>query len=202
MTAWRRFLFHVSGRLPLRVVTAGPENRSRNVPDLPETPLFERYKLLRVRGVTVFLHHYLRSDPDPAPHNHPFRWAWVMPLAGGYWERRPAGFDSDGVILTDRWRRPFVPYLLRDSTFHRVICKPGVTNWSLFIHGPLTDGWGFLRTLDPRRPAAVKRAPNPALVTPKPVYFEPTIDRTSSAALGRDWAELARRGREMERAEP
>lgn len=186
---WRNALFYVSGFLPLRIVMAGPEGGNRNLPQ-HETPLFERYKLGALGRTTWLLHHYLRSDPDAAPHNHPWRWAIVIPLAGGYWERRPDGFDTSGAVFTDRWRRPFVPYILRDSTFHRVICRPYLTNWSLFIHGPRTAGWGFLRNFDLK------------FESTSLVYFDPAIDRTSSKALGRDWAKGAARGRDTERAAP
>lgn len=189
-TRWRRFLYWASGKCPVRVVMA-PAEGVRNRRHAEPMPLFERYLAGRGFGLTAFLHHYLRSDPDGDVHNHPWRWAIVMPLAAGYWERRPARIGRNGIEFRDRWRRPFVPYLLRETDFHRLILPPGRTNWSLFIHGPRTQGWGFLRHAfggDPGRPQAI--------------YFDPMIDRTSSAALGREWSELAKRGNQIERAAP
>lgn len=201
---WRNFLWRVGGRLKLRVVYAGPEGhpRARHPTDAPgdvaDTPLFERYRIgsWPFGRCTAYLHHYLRSDPDTAPHNHPWPWAIVIPLAGGYFERRPVTIDATGMIMTDRWRRPFLPYLLTAATFHRVIVRPGTTNWSLFIHGPRTQGWGFLRSWTVDLPFFRNSQIQTAL------YFEPAIDKTSSAALGHAWSKSAMRGYEMKRRAP
>lgn len=142
--AWRRSLHALTGRLPAIVVHAEIEPGSDE-----RSPLFERYFVGRapawLGGWTAYVHHYLRSDPDRGPHDHPWDWAVALQLAGGYDEERLNGFDGPHLRFRYSWRRPGVPYRLTGADFHRVIVQPGRTSWSLFVHGPRTKGWGFLR---------------------------------------------------------
>lgn len=130
-------------------------------------PLFDRYFLFHFRlwrlEIYAYLHHYWRSDPDRGPHDHPWRWAIALPLAGGYVEERFEGFNEDSSARTElRHRRPGLPYLLTARTFHRVLISRrrihhdayetrlggAVTSWSLFVHGAFCKGWGFWRRFD------------------------------------------------------
>jgi hypothetical protein len=136
-------------------------------------PLFRRYflfhgKLPKALGsleVFCYLHHYLRSDPDRGPHDHPWGWAVALPLAGasgassqngredslapiGYVEDRMIGFGPDGPTTVRIERVPGVAYGLTGGDFHRVLIEPGATSWSLFLHGPKAKVWGFLRPLE------------------------------------------------------
>lgn len=203
-TRWRQFLFWWSGWLPLRTIMAGADTERRSDALMASdhlTPLFERYYVGSCFGYTVYLHHYLRSDPDAAPHNHPWPWALVIPLAGGYWERRPLRISEAGLVLRDTWRRPFKPYVLTENTYHRVIAKPFLTNWSLFIHTQRSgQGWGFLRQF-PLRHGTANSDVN-AWKTPQAVWFEKAIDGTSSEALGCPWHTTVPKGRDCGRAAP
>ena len=181
-----RWLLHaLSGRLRVRVITAEVAGRQDE-----GGPLFERYLLgrpprLGQRGWSaIYLHHYLRSDPDNSVHDHPWDWGLAIPLAGGYDELRLAGFDADGPRLVTRRRRAGVPYRLTGTDFHRVVLH-GPTSWSLFIHGPLTKGWGFLRQA---------RLGNQVVVR-----FDPPSDWDMDEM--RFW-DTARRGSEVARAGP
>lgn len=130
-TIWRKTLHWVSGRLPCRFYAP-----------TGEPTLFERYFLFRVFGVTAYLHHYLRSDPDRGHHDHPWEWAWALPLAGGYTESR-IGFFGGELWEGCRRRRPLWPYRLTGEIMHRVVIRNYRTSWSLFVHGPHTKTWGF-----------------------------------------------------------
>lgn len=169
---WRRVLHAWAGRLRVKVVATdvGDATGATGV----WRGLFERYLVVGVRrgatgaggagagGAGVFLHHYLRSDPDRGLHNHPWNWAIAVPLAGGYWEQRADVWNSSGIATVLHRRRPFVPYIIRARDWHRLILiadytaedtpgggapetTPETTSWSLFIHGPYTRGWGFVR---------------------------------------------------------
>ena len=129
------------------------------------------------------LQHYLRSDPDTSVHDHPWNWGFALPLAGGYDEVRLAGFDEHGPHLVTRYRRPGVPYRITGADFHRVILGRR-TSWSLFVHGPYTKGWGFLR--QPKDSSATVR-------------FDPPGDWDMDEM--KFWR-TAERGRETERAAP
>jgi hypothetical protein len=137
VTTWRRLLHAWAGRLPTRIVHHDGE------------PLFERSvvfngRLPFVGEVTVYLHHYLVSDPDRGLHDHPWPWAISVPLAAGYHEQRLLGIGRSLRTVLRR-RRPFVPYALTGHAFHRVILGHH-TSWSLFITGPNRHKeWGFLR---------------------------------------------------------
>lgn len=137
MTAWRRALHRWAGNLPTKII------------EHDGAPLFERSvvfhgRLPVVGEVTVYLHHYLVSDPDRGLHDHPWLWALALPLAAGYREERllSIGRTLRKVI---RRRRPFMPYRLTGHDFHRVVLGER-TSWSLFITGANgAKQWGFLR---------------------------------------------------------
>lgn len=138
----RRALHGWAGNLPTRIIHA-----EQSPTDARRAPLFERSvvwsgRLPLLGEVTVYLHHYLRSDPDLGLHDHPWPWAVALPLAGGYREERACGPMWHRI----RHRLPGLAYFLRGYDFHRVLVEPGATSWSLFVTG--ANGfkpWGFLR---------------------------------------------------------
>jgi hypothetical protein len=115
-------------------------------------PLFERYFLCEIPrfvpkfgGGAVYLHHYLRSDPDRGVHDHPWDHALAVQLCAGYIEERWNGVSAQGMRKRYKRRRPGFGYLLKGSDFHRVLVIDGAaTSWSLFAHGPYRKQWGFL----------------------------------------------------------
>jgi hypothetical protein len=110
-------------------------------------PYLERYYVfLKDRGVfpfNVFLHKFLKSDPDDL-HDHPWPYATLI-LKGGYWEWMPK-FDDTGNKISEYkvWRGPGHFRISSAKSFHRVELEPGVTAWSLFMPGPKQREWGFL----------------------------------------------------------
>lgn len=180
----RRLLHFLSGYLPLRIVSAERDDGR------PGTePLFERYFLGQMFGWTLYLHHYLRSDPDRGPHDHPWNWAITLPLCEGYIEERLVGYSAaKGLHL--RWiiRLPGLPYRLTGNDFHRVLIPQGHrSSWSLFIHGPRRKSWGFLR---------LARAGDP----PPQISTSYTVQHDEEDS--RRWWEDAAPGRQIERAAP
>jgi hypothetical protein len=184
MTLFRRLLHTATARLPVRIITAEIDGVEDGV------PLFERYLVGRLPrfgrwgGGVIYLHHYLRSDPDDSLHDHPWNWGIALPLAGGYDEVRLAGFDTGGMRLKTTRRPPGRAYRLTGADFHRVVLH-GPTSWSLFIHGPLTKAWGFLR------PAAESNAATVRFDAPNNWDMDEL----------RYW-QAARRGRDVARAAP
>jgi hypothetical protein len=108
------------------------------------------------RRVNFMLHHFHRGDEDRELHNHPWRWALSIILAGGYLEERrvlargrkqPCQTCRDGAstscyVIKMRKVRPGRVNLIRADDFHRVQLL-GPDCWSLFVAGPKTGGWGF-----------------------------------------------------------
>lgn len=118
-----RFLFWLSGYLPIR-------------PIYHDQDLYlERYHLCFIFGSwRVYLHHFVGDDPDGL-HNHPFKYAFSIVLAGFYYEQRRYGYRK---ISWFNW--------LNADTFHRVrLNAKGLHCWTLFFHSPRITGWGFLR---------------------------------------------------------
>lgn len=191
-TAWRRLLHRLASRLPTRVISA--ETSAYDALQ-GAAPLFERSHVVTLGPVTVYLHHYLRSDPDRGPHDHPWPWMVAIPLAGGYDEQRAVALTPTGVpVLRMFRRRPFLPYTLGGRDFHRVVCRQArdgstTTSWSLFIHGPNTKGWGFLRSEPARSGLELGYR---GVYTP---HVEPDGSHTS-------WWRTAPKGRFMRRAAP
>lgn len=145
---WRRFLHRIAGFRPLNIIHAEVLNHDGEIIAEYE-PLFERYFLFELPawlgGGVAYLHHYLRSDPARGMHDHPWGWAVSIPLAAGYHEERLTGFNLCGPVAVVRRRPRLVPYRLSGGDFHRVIVSERTTSWSLFIHGPFSKPWGFLR---------------------------------------------------------
>lgn len=113
------------------------------------SPYLERYYLFLKERKTfpfnIFLHHFLRSDPDDV-HDHPWPFATLI-LKGGYWEWLPE-FDLDGKYLRQyrTWRGPGYLGLKSATSYHRVELEPGVDCWTLFMPGPQQREWGFLKS--------------------------------------------------------
>lgn len=107
-------------------------------------PLFVRYYIKRqppgdgpTHTIGIYLHNFLRSDPD-VPHSHPWKWAVVFVVKGGYVEERVSAFDG---TIQRRRVRPGSIVLLTAKTRHRVVLEPGKQSWSLAIVGPRVTGW-------------------------------------------------------------
>lgn len=92
----------------------------------------------------VFLHQFLRSDPDDL-HDHPWPYATLI-LKGGYWEWVPKFNKIHGVIEGEQkvWRGPGHFRTCSANSYHRIELEPGVDCWTLFMPGPQKHDWGFL----------------------------------------------------------
>lgn len=120
----RHLLFWLSSRLPLRVIAEDGK------------PYLERYYVASLFGLRVYLHRFVGSDPARGLHDHPWRWAVSLVLAGFYIEERRTG------TAPVRWLN-----VLTGDTFHRVVLPDGERDaWTLFIHRQgRAKSWGFLR---------------------------------------------------------
>lgn len=94
--------------------------------DLPGGPQYPELPSVR-------LHHILRPDTEPHPHNHPWD-ARTIILRGWYREERDDGFHTRlaGETAT-----------INASTFHRIVKVSSGGVWTLFITGPKLQSWGF-----------------------------------------------------------
>jgi hypothetical protein len=125
-------LSRLTARLPCRLID-GEQGQ----------PYLERYYLFGAFGWHVYVHRFVDSDPDRGLHDHPWSRALSLVLSGGYDEvRGQGGGDRCSRV---RHIRPGRLNLLRGKDFHRVVLRGGRPAWTLFIHGPRTKGWGFLR---------------------------------------------------------
>ncbi len=140
MSIARRLLEYVATKLPPPRVIRGDDG----------TPYLSKYLLLgRFRdraGVKLHLHRFHRGDADRELHNHPWKWALSLILAGGYRETyldliEVAGRTSRRV--RHREVRPGDLNAIRPDTFHRVELLDGEC-WTLFLTGDVVQSWGFL----------------------------------------------------------
>ena len=103
----------------------------------------ERYRVFgwepgsRWNGPSLYLHRFHLPDQDTALHNHPWKWAISLILAGGYIEDRVSGM---------RILRPGRLNIIRANDFHRVSFIRGRETWTLFLVAPKSRSWGFLTT--------------------------------------------------------
>lgn len=100
----------------------------------------------------AFLHRFVSSDAVGELHCHPWQWSMSFILSGAYRELAARGSFTEGpdggaaAVLESERRltyRAGSTNLILASTFHRVeLLTPEV--WTLFIHGPRTNQWGFV----------------------------------------------------------
>jgi len=92
---------------------------------------------------SIYLHRFHTPDYDPAPHNHPWKWARSLILTGGYVEciERRTGTSTGTSGLVER--RPWTVNQISADTFHVVEELRGRETWTLFLAGPKTSAWGF-----------------------------------------------------------
>lgn len=120
-----QWLYRLSGRLPLRVIN-----------DDAGHPYLERYYLIDALGVTVYVHRFVADDPDRGLHDHPWRWAATLVLAG-------PGYDEETRYGT--YRRKWFGFF-GGQHFHRVRLINYTPTWTLFIHSRArAKPWGFWR---------------------------------------------------------
>ncbi len=86
----------------------------------------------------LYMHQFHRSDDAGECHNHPFKFAISLILAGGYHEERR---DRRGLVVTRTYRPGNLNFLWADS-YHRVDLLEDDC-WSLFLVGPKVQSWGF-----------------------------------------------------------
>jgi hypothetical protein len=120
-------------------VTVWPPRATIFNPD--GSPRLHRYYLVGSGNTFgVFVHHFVASDEEWRMHNHPWRWAFALVLAGGYREWR---LGADGRQRS-RWLGRGRVNLV--GGFHRVELA-GRPAWTLFVHGPKIRRWGFLNLM-------------------------------------------------------
>lgn len=129
----RRFLYWWTNRLPGRIISVDGK------------PYMERYFVMRLRGGwAVYVHRFVGSDPNPGVHNHPWRQAVSLVLAGGYEEVRLCDMSQRWMLHKKRWLHPLSINWIGPNDFHRIVMTDGQDCWTLFAHGPRSRGWGFL----------------------------------------------------------
>lgn len=131
----RHLLQHLTGGLvhsarmmwPDRTTTIGTSNHACGV-------LADRYVVARDASRCIYVHRWLRSDPDEL-HDHPWD-SCSLVLTGGYYE-----VTREGRF----WRQPGDVTFRRAEDRHRIEIdiERAVHPVSLFITGPERRDWGF-----------------------------------------------------------
>jgi hypothetical protein len=155
--------------------TSLPAHRQRAIGVKNGEPYLRRYVLAEEgtgsAAEHLYLHHFLRSDPDRELHSHPWH-ARSLILVGGYreerrfpWRTRPerwatcaarklgwywddtapaaeASARATGGIVFCRDYRPGSINLIAPTTFHRIDLV-GEDCWTLCWTGPVEASWGF-----------------------------------------------------------
>lgn len=165
-TRFGLFLYRLTGWLRCRVIRGNHGE-----------PYLERYHVFRLPGGGgAYIHRFLDSDPDRGLHDHPWRRAIGVVLAGGYVEQRLVGDD-----IEERMLRPGRLNRLAGDDFHRIVLAGNTEAWTLFLHTASVKDWGFLTPSDD---GTRKFTPHEA------------VNAEGSHA---DWWRTARRGRRTDR---
>lgn len=105
-------------------------------------PYLNRYAILVLGDeknpwFSLYLHHFLASDPDRGLHDHPWNWGASLVLTGGYIELLDYG--------RARIRSPGAFTVFGPGHRHRVVLGHKRPAWTLFAHGKRVQGWSFHR---------------------------------------------------------
>lgn len=134
MSLFSCVLFRLSAYCRCRIIN-GPDQQ----------PYLERYHLLSLPfGYRIYLHRFVASDPGRSLHNHPWRRAFSVVLSGCYEEVRMLGARNDNSVIKRKVRSGHLNYI-NGSIFHRINLIDNRECWTLFVHSPGTQSWGFLR---------------------------------------------------------
>ena len=106
--------------------------------------LFYRAYLCRLGPWVLYLHRYMRPDPERGLHDHPMK-AWIWIICGGYLEHRLKGFSQRGMEIFCYYRRPGSLYHVTENHFHRIGSLLNGDSWSFFLaRYVLGKAWGLL----------------------------------------------------------
>jgi hypothetical protein len=86
---------------------------------------------------TMYLHHFLASDPDGEVHSHPWAWGLSLILAGAYREHR----CTAGVSTVRDYEPGSVNVFTADDQHRIELLTPDC--WTLFMVGPYLQPWTF-----------------------------------------------------------
>src|ERR1043166_1089909 len=128
---WRQFLAWFASKLSF--IDIAEEDGRR---------FMRRYFLRRGHNSwSLYLHHFVGSDPDRGLHDHPAGLGVALLLSGKYYEQRykPGSMD----IITRSLHAPSIN-VIRGTDFHRVLLPKGKEAWTLFFRTPRVKRWGFL----------------------------------------------------------
>ena len=92
---------------------------------------------------TMYLHHFLASDPAEEVHSHPWAWGISLILTGGYREYRCADDDVSSVSLYE----PGDVNVFTAADRHRIELLDKDC-WTLLLVGPYQQPWGFTPACD------------------------------------------------------
>ena len=134
MSVFSQLLFKLSAFCRCRIIN-GPDQK----------PYLERYHLINLPlGYRVYLHRFVASDPGRGLHNHPWNHAVSLVLSGKYEEMRMKPARHDNAIIKRQVGAGRLNWI-NGSIFHRINLPEGHECWTLFIHSPGIQPWGFLR---------------------------------------------------------
>jgi len=115
-----------------------------DIPAEDGSPYLRRWVVTKL-GVRFFVHHYLKNDPEPWLHDHPW-WAVGIPIIGSYLEERLVRLcPVHGRVTKKRYIGTLRPNFIRTNVFHKIAAVNSGT-WTLFFHGKRTGAFGFLET--------------------------------------------------------
>jgi hypothetical protein len=113
-----------------------------------------RSKWLRYIGIkadwgNLYLHHILRSDDDPDPHDHPWDFTSTI-LSGGYTDETWNWFGR--ALRAGPWMHPVAPGRIvhrKAEHIHRVRLNNEQPAWTLVKTGPYRRDWNFIKEAGP-----------------------------------------------------
>lgn len=139
MSLFSQLLFKISAFCRCRVIN-GPDHK----------PYLERYHLFRLPfGYRVYLHRFVSSDPGRGLHNHPWNRAVSFVLSGKYEEIRMMDAQHGNAVIKRQVSAGNLNWI-NGSIFHRINLTENHECWTLFVHSPNAQPWGFLQHEDRR----------------------------------------------------
>lgn len=94
------------------------------------------------KGSTIYLHHFVASDPSDQVHSHPWAWGVSLVLVGGYREHR---CTAEVATVQDFPPGTVNAFSVADQHRIELLAKDC---WTLFLVGDYAQPWGFSPACD------------------------------------------------------
>ena len=146
---WRKFtnIFDSCVRKIMKLVTSCLPVKI--ISDDKGVPFLYRYHILTLYkdGPSLYIHNFVKSDPDRGYHDHPWKYGLSFILCGGY-DERIYNKNVASKYITHKRNMWTFNFLNGQRDFHRVMVDEKKNAWTIFAHTSRAKPWGMISLED------------------------------------------------------